>query len=63
MRSTYLNDKIVTISNDMTFAIWDKNKENLRAKIKNKPNWIETIGKNTILVGDVSNKLSIYEIV
>lgn len=23
MRTTYLNDKIVTISNDQTFAIWD----------------------------------------
>ncbi|CAD8118090.1 unnamed protein product [Paramecium sonneborni] len=63
MRSAYLNDKIITISNDQTFAIWNQNVQVLRAKIKNKPNWIETIGNNTVLVSDISNKLSIFEIV
>lgn len=35
----------------------------MRLKIKCKPNWVEGIGDKTILVGDISNKLSIYEIV
>ncbi|CAK57782.1 unnamed protein product (macronuclear) [Paramecium tetraurelia] len=63
MRTTYLNDKIVTISNDQTFAIWNQSVQVLRAKIKDKPNWIESIGNNTVLVSDISNKLSIFEIV
>jgi hypothetical protein len=32
-------------------------------KIKNKPNWVEGIGEKTILIGDISNKLSIFVIV
>jgi hypothetical protein len=61
MRSVFFNEGILSVSNDCTFALWDKSGQlHKRVAIEAKPNWIETANHNTIYISDVTTKLSIY---
>jgi len=55
---------VLTVSDDCSWGLWDAKTTDVRRKIAidNKPNWIESLPRNKIVVCDISAEVSLFEI-
>lgn len=59
---TDYGDKLLTVSDDLSWALWDRQTTKLAKKvaIKHKPNYVASLG-DKVLVADISEYVSIFE--
>ena len=67
LRSEFFEDNkslVLTVSDDLSWALWNsKNTELVRkVALKQKPNYVESLPGQKVVVCDTSNKVSLFEI-